>query len=486
MTTIKRRIPFLPFRRFHWSSKSLRFQLLSTSFALLLAVSILTLWAASRYAHHTAQLSYDRSLSSSAVQILDNVRYVNLNWSVDIPISAFKVLAQSPQDRVFYLVVAESFDVVTGYDDLAEHSVIRQKILSYQSQLEPKADYFDVLYKGDDFRFSLVSNSINTPSGLREVYVLVGQTLNSRLLLEKEITFQAQKLVAMVIISALLLILLSTWKIIRPIRDINRKIAKRSTVDLTPIGHQGPQEIDHLITTINRFMGQLDTTLGNLKNFTSEAAHQLKTPLAGLKAHAELALNSSNDPETKQHLVTVLTACNLLDRTISQLLNQATITHRHRSMAPGIIHFNDTVKNICRDLAINALSRDIELSYQDSVDVVIYGDDFALAQMLINLIENAVKYSPDHSKIDILINQDVGNIVLAIEDHGQGIADQDKPHVFERFYRSSNNISQGTGLGMAIALEVARNFNAELSLEDTQPTGLTVKVVFPYGHWRKR
>ncbi|MEZ8079628.1 sensor histidine kinase [Enterovibrio norvegicus] len=483
MSSFLSRFPRLPFSGEYWSSKSLRFQLLTSAFALLFAISVITLWAANRYAHHTAQLSYDRSLSGSAVQILDNVRYVNLNWNVDIPISSFKVLAQSPRDRVLYLVVTEDLFVVTGYRELLTHDIVRTRVENHQPSLEPKADFFDVHYSGDAFRFTIISNSVNTPNGLTDVMVLVGQTLESRLALKKEITFQAQNLVGLVILSAMFLVLLSTWKIIRPIRSINRKIAKRSTVDLTPISLQGPLEVDHLITTINRFMAQLDTTLRNLKNFTGEAAHQLKTPLSGLKAQAELAINSNQDPETERYLENVLHACNHLDRTITQLLNQATITHRHRSMMPARIDLNQHVKQVCRDLAIHALSQKVELSYEESMHIYVNGDDYALTQMLLNLIENAIKYSPENSTIDILIHQDVGNAVLTIRDHGQGIDEKDKPHVFERFYRSPNNTSQGTGLGMAIALEVANNFNAVLSLEDTDPSGLTVNVAFPYGHW---
>lgn len=470
---------------FDWSGKSLRFQLLATSIAVLLCVSVVTLWAADKYANHTAQLSYDRSLGGSAFQIIDNIRFTNLNWTVDIPISAFKVLAQSPRDRVFYLVVNEDGEVITGYEDLISKPEVIAQIAGYPNQLEPSAIFFDMDYRNEPFRFTIVSNSINTPSGLKDVFVLVGQTLNSRLALQDEITFQAKNLVVVVILTSLALILLGTWKIIRPIRDINRKIAKRSNVDLTPISHQGPQEVDHLITTINRFMEQLDTTLRNLKNFTGEAAHQLKTPLSGLKAQAQLALANTEDADAQSHLAKILIACDHLDRTITQLLNQATITHRHRSLAPSSINLNQQAKNVCRDLAMNALSRGVELSYEDSLTVMITGDDFALSQMLQNLIENAIKYSPNKSAVDIQVKEDRGFAVLSIKDQGTGISDADKPHVFERFYRSPNNASQGTGLGMAIAKDVATNFNAKLSLEDTHPHGLTVKVTFPPESWRK-
>ncbi len=289
-------------------------------------------------------------------------------------------------------------------------------------------------------------------------------------------------------LSALLVIFVLIVKVLKPVNEINNKMERRSNLDLTPINLDAPEEVEHLVDTINVFMSQLDKNLTNLKNFTGEAAHQLKTPIAGIKAQIELAKSKASDRHTLDYLDKVTGACEVLERTVEQLLNHATIRHRYQSIEPTEIDFNELVKQTSRCLAMNALNKDIELSYIESLKFHIRGDSFALTQMLTNLIENSIKYSPKGSTIEVELVQQGSKAVLYIRDFGPGIDEQDKPHVFEKFYRSPNAISQGTGLGMSIALDVAQKSNAILSWEDTNPEetdnrGLTVKVQFPHTYW---
>jgi two-component system sensor histidine kinase TctE len=151
---------------------------------------------------------------------------------------------------------------------------------------------------------------------------------------------------------------------------------------------------------------------------------------------------------------------------------------------------NRLTKEVCRGLAMNALNKNIELCFEESLQFSVKGDEFSLSQMLINLLENAIKYSPNGSTIEVGVTQQGSKALLVIRDFGPGIAEQDKPYVFEKFYRSPHATSQGTGLGMSIAQEVARQSHALLVLEDTQPEqgeskGLTVKVQFSHTHWRE-
>jgi len=467
-----------------FSTRSLRFQLIFSASVLMLLISLIALVAVKRYAYQTAQISYDRYLSNSARQIMDQVRFNNLQFSVDIPFSAFKSLTNSPRDKVYYLVTTQGLNYITGYQSLLEQKMVINTIQNYPIKLEPEAEFFDLKFKDSLIRFSIVSRAINTSEGPKNVFILIGQTTESRKAWEKELSNFAAKLILAFVACALLVIIILINKVLKSVNTINQKIAKRSNVDLTPIRLDAPQEINHLINTINQFMAQLDSTLTNLKNFTSEAAHQLNTPLAGLRAQLDLALNKSKEPETLDSLRKISSACHLLERTILQLLNHATIKHRYQSIEPEAINFNELVKTVCRDLAINALQQEIELSYQDSLQFSIQGDEFALSQMLKNLIENAIKYSSKGGVIEVEIFQQGSKAVLFIRDYGPGIDAADKPYVFERFYRSPNANSNGTGLGMSIALDVARKSNAILSLEDSDPHGLTVKVQFPHKFWQ--
>lgn len=466
-------------------TRSLRFQLLFAATLSLCVVALLALMAVKRYAYDTAKMTFDERLSSAALQIIDHVHFNNLSFSVDIPFSAFKSLASSANDRVFYLVTSTNNEFITGYEELLNNPVVQTQINQHNTVLEPKPDYFYLDFMGESVRFSVVSRAINTMQGKINVYAVLGQTLQSRIAWESEIYNQAIKMLVGVILCSLLVVTALIWRVLRPINEINRKIAKRSNLDLTPISVEGPREINHLIDTINVFMSQLDGTLNNLKSFTGEAAHQLKTPIAGIKAQLSVAQSKVQDPEALSYINRISSSNDHLERTVVQLLNHATIKHRFRRVEPQSVHFNQLVKNCCRELAMNALQKGVELDFQESVQFTIQGDDFALAQMLNNLIENAIKYSPTGSKVEVEITKIGSKATLYIRDHGVGIDDKDKPHVFERFYRSPNARENGTGLGMSIALDVAEKSHGQLILEDTMPTGLTIKLQFPHSVWKE-
>lgn len=467
------------------STRSLRFQLLAYSASTLLFIGLISMLAVKRYAYETAQHTFDRPLANSALQILEEVRLEAGGLSVDLPFSAFSGLADSPRDKVYYLITTKQKEFVTGYRSLLSENVVTSKIDRHPIQLEVVPHYFDLMFKQQHVRFALVGRVINTRQGPHHVYVLVGQTTEARTDWEQQLSSVASKLILGVVLCTVIVIVMLIGQVLKPLKVINKKLSLRSNIDLTPIELQGPEEVMHLVRTINSFMFQLDESLANLKNFTSEAAHQLKTPLAGMRAQVELMLSRKQSTQSAQSLTRILEACGVLERTIEQLLNQATIKHRFRSVEPQSVNINQLVQSVCRDLAINALKRNIELSFMQSSQFQINGDEFALRQMLVNLIENAVKYSPPESRVEVEVTRHGTKAIILIRDYGIGISDADKPHVFERFYRISGNNQSGTGLGMSIAAEVAEKSHAQLLLHDSHPQGLTVEIQFPYRTWEE-
>ncbi|HAS26850.1 MAG TPA: sensor histidine kinase, partial [Vibrio sp.] len=288
--------------RFRFRTKSLRFQLLFSATCLLCLISLLTLVAVKRYAYQTTQMFYDRQLNNAALQIIEQVRFNGLTFSIDIPTAAFKSLADSPRDKVFYLVASSPSSsesgYITGYKELLDDQLVRDQIDQYQIKLEPEAAYFYLTFKDEWVRLSLVSRIMNTRAGPQNIYVLVGQTIQARQVWEKKLSDHAVKLLLAVMLSALLVIFVLIVKVLKPVNEINNKMERRSNLDLTPINLDAPEEVEHLVDTINVFMSQLDKNLTNLKNFTGEAAHQLKTPIAGIKAQIELAKSKANDSHT--------------------------------------------------------------------------------------------------------------------------------------------------------------------------------------------
>ena len=150
-------------------------------------------------------------------------------------------------------------------------------------------------------------------------------------------------------------------------------------------------------------MAQLDNTLSRLKRFTAEAAHQIRTPLAGLNSQAQNAIDETDEVLRQKQLQHILESSNVLADTVNQLLNRATLTHRYQSHPFSPVSLDHVIKETCRELVVWALERQVEIEYVGDIQVTINGDEFALKQMLQNIIENAIKYSPKGGTVEVAL-----------------------------------------------------------------------------------
>lgn len=476
---------------------SIRLQLLTITSLLMVIVAFITFISARQYGDQAAQLSYDRLLAGAAIQAAENIQNDSGIIAVDMPKSAFELLAQAPDDRIRYQIIGPQNEHVTGYEGLDSKVALHRFKPVLKKEEAQSIAYFDHYILGEKARFVvLVMAMAMIESDLTgEVIVLFGQTNSARQSLSNEISWRATQLVLIVfLISGLALALAIVWTL-QPINKLNLELKRRSPKDLSPLTHSVPSEIQPLQDNINHLMEQLGETLDRLERFNSEAAHQLRTPLAGIKSQTQNALEEVSGEQQKTQLERVLTACDHLSNTVTQLLEQARLAHRLRSIPMTPLSLDRIVRDTCREAAISALGRNIELAYHGEIEARIVGDEFSLVQMFRNLIENAIKYSPDNRSIDInLVTVHPSHPVMAqsplskargtcylltVADQGIGIPDADKPNVFERFYRTANNTRTGSGLGLSIAREVAEHHQATLTLIDNHPTGLIVQVLFP-------
>ena len=467
-------------------TKSLRRQLLVMTFIVLLLISSLALWGAHIYANRTTKISYDRLLYGAALQMAENITQVNGKVIIDLPISAFETLSLSSADRAFYSIMDSQYQVLTGYKDLPD---IPFPLLIKESQQNKRLKplYYESNYRGERVRFIILSKRLLEADKSKTIFVIVGQTMEARAQSAKEINQIALQFVCVFFIITMLLLLFVIWQVLRPLQSIKQAITERSPLELSALDIHVPSEIAPLVNSINYFMAQLDTTLKRLERFTAESAHQIRTPLAGLISQAQNALDEKDNSLRKQQLENILESSQLLTQTVNQLLNRATLTHRFQSHPFSLISLDELIKETCRDLVVWALEKQVEIAYLGDPKTNILGDEFALKQMLHNIIENAVKYSPENSIVEVELmhpNQSSSNEVLSnqaklqIRDQGVGVSDEDKLHIFEYFYRSADNLAAGSGIGLSIAKEVAEHHKAKFYLKDNQPTGLIVEMVF--------
>lgn len=462
-------------------SYSIKQQLATMTIVLLFIFAAVSYWGANKYGQRAAQLSYDRLLTGAALQMAENIRLQDGRVVVDLPRSAFDTLALAPEDRVFYAVDIVGGNHLTGYEGLPESESQEPGPSTQSSVGQLPVSFFETTYSGEPVRFVTVERVLKDLGVAKTVRVRIGQTLLARNELADGISWRALQAVGGFIVVALVLIVLGIWLILRPLNKLNVALSQRSPVDLKPLTLNVPQEIRPLLQTINHFMLQLASTLDGLKRYTGEAAHQIRTPLAGLKSQAQNAL-TEHDPGLRQEQIKRVVECtDMLSTTVSQLLSRAQLAHRLRSELFDEVPLDSLIEEVCREIAVSALHRGVEVAYLGKARVVVLGDAFSLKQMIRNIVENAIHYSPENSVVAVDLQSGArtsdGPLVI-ISDHGPGIPEEEREHVFEQFYRSPNNPRSGSGLGLAIAQEVAAHHDANLQLKDNFPQGLTVEIHF--------
>lgn len=463
-------------------NRSIRSQLFFMTFILFVVMTLVAFLLAYSYGRKAAQISYDRLLTGAALQISESVTMLGGEIVVDLPWSAFETLASAQNDRVFYQITDAENVIITGYADLPQipESLVLTEPVTRRSVAPPV--FYDAMYSGEPVRFVIYSRLFTETNYTGYVRIQIGQTMLARSALAEEITWRAIQLTVPFILVGFGLVLLGIRQLLKPVKTLNSALANRTAPDLTPLDVPVPAELQQLIDTINQFMQQLSSNLDQLKNFTSEAAHQLRTPLAGLRSQAQNALTEQDESLRTFQLNRVIESCDVLNHTVTQLLTRATLSHRLQSKPFEHLDLDELTQSVCRDIAVTALQEKIEISYSGSMGTFVYGDRFSLQQMFRNILENAIKYSPPDSLVAVCLTQHdfklYRQILVEVRDHGPGIPDAEKCHVFERFYRSENNPRSGSGLGLAMAKEIADHHQATLELTDNDPVGLIVRINF--------
>ncbi|PYF83190.1 two-component system sensor histidine kinase TctE [Marinomonas alcarazii] len=463
---------------------SLRFRFILTGFLVIGVIASLAINLIFDYSQKLADLSYDRLLRSALLQMDENVGLMRNEVSIDIPWSAFATLAQADEDRVFYKVESLEQGFITGYQDLNSEPP--------QPPVLDQMQFYNQEYSGEMVRFAWIQRHLTDPETAKTVRIVLGQTRLSREEMASSITQKAVEVVVFIALVAITLIIIGSHLVLRPLHRIERALEERAMGDLTPIEINTPKETHHLKVAINHFMARLQTNLEQLENYTADAAHQLRTPLASLKALAENARDiTSADPHSTdldsserqyQALDNIVKQCDALSQTVTLLLNQAVVSHRLQTHRLEPIDLLPPITASCREQAVTALHKGVRLSFDcDLKETMILGDAFSIQQMMQNLIENAVRYSALDAQNDTEVIVQVSEFErfyrIKVIDYGDGIPDLEKERVFERFYRGRYDIA-GSGVGLAMVKDIVDHHSARIEIVDTEPKGTTFQVDF--------
>lgn len=266
-----------------------------------------------------------------------------------------------------------------------------------------------------------------------------------------------------------------------PLLQFTKQISRRSPGNLKPVTSESlPGEIKPLATALNDLLTQLADALQKERNFTDDAAHELRTPLAALKTQAQVALRSTSNKEKQHAIEQIMEGVDRATHIVQQLLSLARLSQDSAHINRTSVNLYNFVAEIIAQHANMAIEKDIEISLDGEKDIQIDTEKTVLSMLLSNLIDNAIKYSPVNGNIDISIKQEENNTVVNISDTGPGINQELQQRVFDRFYRiPSRNSINGCGLGLSIAQQCSRILSADIKLINNSPSGLTVIINLP-------
>lgn len=304
----------------------------------------------------------------------------------------------------------------------------------------------------------------------RMALVQVGETLDKRSQLVNQIIKGVIVPEFIILPVALILVWFALTRGLRPLVELQQHIHERRPDDLSPIdsGHV-PEEILPLVGSFNELLERLSHSIRMQKRFIADAAHQMKTPLAGMRMQSELALRQSDQTEIHKSLEQLAKSSKSATRMINQLLALARAENQPERQPMQPLDLSELARETVQDWVQTSFHRRIDLGYEASdEEAIVHGDRTMLRELLNNLIDNALNYTPagGHATVRVRVDQQRGFALLEVEDNGPGIAPHERVHIFERFYRILGTSAEGSGLGLAIVREIAQQHRADIEILD--------------------
>jgi two-component system sensor histidine kinase TctE len=447
------------------SLKSALFGWLALATGLLLAINLAVGVTTSL---HFANTAYDSTLFGSAQAMAAGLRTRGESLEVIVPAVSLEMLGGDRGRNVFYRVRAPNGRVLAGFRDIPEPPD--------RGTRDPF--YFDARYRGVSARWIAMHVPVATADAVGLVLIQVGEPAGKR-------TALSRRIVLTTLLQQLPLALLGgiavTWGVrrtLRPLVQTGRKIETRSERDLRPIDQETiPAEVRPLIRAINDLLRRTGREVDIQQRFIADASHQLKTPLAILRTNADLALRQSDSREVRRIVARMSLTVAQMSRLTHQLLALLSVEAR-ASMPRAVIDLSDLVARVTADRISSALARDIDLGIEADAPVPMSGDRVLIAEMIGNLLENAVHYTEPGGRVTLRTCLRGEDAVLEVVDNGPGIAREHREMVFERFATVAKN-DHGSGLGLAVVKQIVEAHGGDIALGDAPDgRGLLVTVTF--------
>lgn len=456
-----------------------------TPLLLLWPLSLALTWLV---AQSLANKPFDRALEYNARALAQQI-YQELDGGIGFGLSvpAHEVLQADEADLLYFEVRGHAGQLLAGESDFPsppyEQGVRVGEVVLHDSEL-----------RGVDVRVATLWVRLPwTADGL--ALVQVAETRAKRSILAAEIIKGVMLPQFVILPLAVLLVWLALARGIRPLHRLEERIRARKPEDLSPLNLRAvPQEVLPLVDAVNDLLRRLNESLATQKRFLADAAHQLKTPLAGLRMQADLALTlDMSTEELKRSLQLIGRSSVRATHTVNQLLALARAESAGTQLQRQPCNLVELVVEVLQDLLPQALARQADMGYEgaepESAQVWVMGNATLLKELVSNLLTNALHYAPSSAERPAVITARVlaypaaQEVVLEVEDNGPGIAPEERELVFQPFYRALGNDADGSGLGLPIVQEIAVQHGGRVLLLDAHPghlpPGTCVRVHLP-------
>ncbi|MBE0474175.1 sensor histidine kinase [Rhodoferax sp.] len=441
-----------------------------TPLLLVWPLSLVVTWLV---AQNIAGKPFDRALEYNVRAMAQLITVERGRAKFSLPRPARELLRADDSDTVYYQVLGPRSELLSGERDLPSPPLVEQVVLD-QVRLR------DDVVKGFDVKVAYLWINVSGP-GTRPALVQVAETMEKRSVLATEIVKGVMLPQFFILPLAVLLVWLALVQAIKPLHQLEERIRARKPDDLSPIDAQAvPLEVAPLVDSVNDLLLRLADSIATQKRFLADAAHQLKTPLAGLRMQAEIAQREGASAEDLKHYLRQIGRASIrATHSVNQLLALARAESNGSTMPREACDLAELTMSVVRDSVPRALEKRIDLGYEGTqpgtASCTVLGNPTLLKEMVRNLVDNAINYTPSSPDKPGVITARVltdpfGHIlVLQVEDSGPGVPEAERELIFQPFYRALGTEADGSGLGLPIVLEIAQQHNATVSLEATHP-----------------
>lgn len=397
------------------------------------------------------------------------------------------------------------------HQSTAPHSEIRNKIMDYLHDTQPitkQKFLFQVWNKAGELTMSSSAQPAislkNTPAGFSDqvihdddwrIYSVLDNKTNSKIIvaelynLRRELADDIAKSNANILLITYPAFGLLVWFIInfalRSVTRVTTEISNRAFSYLEPVQlEEIPIEIKPLVAELNRLFNRLKLAFERNKRFAADAAHELRTPLAALKTHVQVALKSDNEADRNKALQKVIESVNRSSHVVAQLLTLSRLGEEEALTDVKPLDLHKLATEIIAYLAPHALEKEIDIELlPPPKDAIVVGNDTAIGILIRNIVDNAIRYTPPHGEVKVSIINTGSQVIFRVEDTGTGIPVELRERVFERFFRVLGTKASGSGLGLAIVSQISALHHAAVHLSTpANGIGLQFDVAFPKYH----